>query len=77
MRHLAKLEWMGAAFGMAGSSMLALNMSWSGWAYPLLLVFSSVMLALAVARQRWPYAALFATFTAINMLGIYRWLLAG
>jgi CDP-diglyceride synthetase len=72
---LASLDWVGAIGGALGALLLALNLSWSGWAYPVLLVFTGLMLIVAALRRRWPYAVLFSAFTLINLVGIYRWLL--
>ena len=70
------LKWLGTAFGIAGATVIAANLPISGWGFALFLV-SSVSWTIAGLRMREPsITALNATFTAINLLGIYRWLLA-
>ena len=76
MKPLIVLDWIGAIGGAVGALMLALKVSWSGWAYPVLLIFTGVMLVVALLRRRWPYVTLFVAFTCINVVGIYRWLVA-
>ena len=68
------LEWIGAASGLAGALVLALNLSWSGAGFALFLVSS---LALVVAARRdgsTPRVVLFAGYTAINLIGVLRWM---
>lgn len=73
---LILIEWLGAVGALAGTLVVALNLPWSGWGFVVMLVFSGVLLGAAVAARRWPYAALFVGYEAVNVLGIYRWLLA-
>ncbi len=70
------LEWLGAIGGAAGALLLALNLRQSGWAFPIMTVFTVLLCGVSVALGRWPNAALFAAYTAINLLGVYRWLMA-
>ncbi len=69
------LKWTGTAAGIAGATVIALNLSISGWGFVLFLV-SSVSWTVAGLRMReQSLVALQAAFTAINLLGIYRWLI--
>lgn len=70
------LEWVGAIGAAAGALLLALNLRQSGWAFPIMTVFTVLLFGVSVALARWPNAALFAAYTAINLLGVYRWLMA-
>ena len=70
------LKWLGTATGIAGATVIALNLPISGWGFVLFLV-SSVSWTVAGLRMRErSLAFLQAAFTAINLLGIYRWLIA-
>jgi len=72
---MAALKWLGTAAGIAGATVIALNVSISGWGFVLFLV-SSVSWTVAGLRMREnSLALLHAAFTAINLLGIYRWLI--
>ena len=74
---LSVVEWAGAAGNVAGALMVAVRKVWSGWGFVVMLAFTGLLLAVAVTRSSWPYALLFGAYEAINLLGIYRWLLAG
>lgn len=73
---LSIAEWAGSIGAAAGALILALRGRWSGWGFMVMLAFTGVLLAAAIARPSWPHAALFAAYEAINLLGIYRWLVA-
>ncbi len=69
------LKWKGTATGIAGATIIALNLPISGWGFVLFLV-SSVSWTIAGLRMRENSLALLqAAFTVINLLGIYRWLI--
>lgn len=69
------IEWIGSFGGIAGALILALNRPWSGWGYPVFLVFTGLLLLAAAWRGSGPHMALFGAYTAVNALGVYRWLL--
>ncbi len=70
------LKWTGTATGIAGATLVALNVSISGWGFVLFLA-SSVSWTVAALRMRENSLALLqGAFTVINVLGIYRWLIA-
>lgn len=69
-------EWIAAIGALVGTLIVALNVSWGGWGFVVMLVFSGWLLALAIAARRWPYVALFAGYEAVNLVGVYRWLVA-
>lgn len=74
--RLGAIEWTGSAGGVAGAAIVALNLPWSGWGFAVFLVATGLLLAAAIGRRSWPHVALFAAYTAANVIGIYRWLLA-
>lgn len=73
---LEALKWLGTGFGIAGALTLALNLPLSGWGFVLFLVSSVSWTVAGVRMGDAPLALLHATFMGINLLGIYRWLLA-
>jgi len=68
------LKWLGTALQLTGCVIVALHLSWSGWAYPVMLVGSAIWSAIAIAARDWPLATLSLVFSATNILGIVRWL---
>ncbi len=75
MNGMAALKWLGTATGIAGATVIALNLSFSGWGFVLFLA-SSVSWTVAGLRMREnSLVVLQGAFTAINLLGIYRWLI--
>jgi hypothetical protein len=72
----AAVEWAGSIGGAAGALVLALNVPWGGWAFVIMFAFTGLLLVSAIARRRAPYAVLFLAYEGVNLIGIYRWLLA-
>ena len=73
---LAALKWIGTAAGILGAIIVALNVPFSGWGFVAFLVSSLGWLTAALMMRETSLALLQAAFTAINLLGIYRWLIA-
>ncbi len=69
------IEWAGSLTGVSAAVLLALNISVSGWAYVFYL-FSSILLLIWGLREK-AHGVAFQNlvFIAINILGIYRWLI--
>ncbi len=72
---LAWLKWGGTAAGLAGALVIALNLPFSGWGFALFFVSSTTWLAAAALQRETALAVLSAGYTAVNVLGIYRWLI--
>ena len=69
------LKWIGTTTAASGALWVALNLPSSGWAFVLFTV-SSVCWTTAGWRMREPSLVLLhSLFFAINIVGIYRWLL--
>lgn len=73
---LRALKWLGTTAGIAGAILVALNIPASGWGFALFLVSSVSWGAAGVMMGEASLVTLQAAFTAINILGGYRWLLA-
>lgn len=68
------LKWTGTAAGILGAILVALHIDVSGYGY-LLFLLGSVAWTAAGLRMREPSIwSLNAAFSAINLLGIWRWL---
>lgn len=74
IKRYRRMKWLGTAFQLAGCIILALNVPWSGWAFPLMLYGSLTWLGVAIRTDDDALAGLNLAFTAINALGIWRWL---
>ena len=73
---IAWLKWIGTGAGLAGALVIALNLPFSGWGFVLFFVSSTTWLAAAILQRDTPLAVLSAGYTAVNILGMYRWLIA-
>lgn len=71
---LPRLKWLGTAAGILGALLVALNIPASGWGFVLFLVSSSAWTTAAAIMRDRALAALNLAFTAINLIGIWRWL---
>ena len=73
---LSWLKWIGAGMGIAAALVVALNLPFSGWGFVLFLVSSVSWTVAGVIMRENSLALLNGVFTVINLLGIYRWLIA-
>jgi hypothetical protein len=73
---LSALKWLGTAAGIAGALWIALNLPSSGWGFSLFLLSSMSWGAAALLMGESSLLLLQGVFTVINLLGIWRWLLA-
>ena len=73
---LTFLKWIGTALAIVGALAIALNLPYSGWGFVAFLV-SSVCWSIAGFMMKEPsLIVLQGTFVVINLVGIYRWLIA-
>ena len=76
METLKGLKWTGTATGIAGALWIALNIATSGRGFSLFAI-SATCWTVAGRMMREPSLVLLhGVFLAINLLGIYRWLIA-
>jgi hypothetical protein len=72
---LVALKWFGTISGIAGATLIAANVSASGYGF-VGFFLSSVCWAVAGTMMREPsIMALYFVYIAINLLGLVRWLL--
>jgi hypothetical protein len=75
-KKLSKLlEWSGSLTGISAAILLALNIPISAWAYLFYLLSSILLLLWSLREQAHGLAFQNFVFIAINLLGIYRWLI--
>jgi len=74
MPWLRPVKWIGTAAGVTGAVLVALNVGVTGYGFVLFLVSSLLWSAAGVAQREPSLVVLQGAFTAINVLGIYRWL---
>ncbi len=72
---LRAAKWFGSAAGVAGALIIAMNLGLVVHGFSLLLVGSILWIAAAWVQREASLLVLQATFTVINLLGIYRWTL--
>ncbi|MAU41025.1 MAG: hypothetical protein CMF31_05320 [Kordiimonas sp.] len=70
------LKWLGMITGALGAVWLALNLSTSGWGYTLFAVSSASWLVAGLLMKEHSLTSMNVIYFAINLMGIYRWLLA-
>lgn len=75
-RYNTILEWGGSILAVSGALLLAMNISISPWAFVLYLISSVILFAWGLRRKAYGIAMQNMVFTGINLLGIYRWLIA-
>jgi hypothetical protein len=73
---LSLMKWVGTIFGIAGATLIALNLPISGWGFVLFLISSISWMDAGLIMRESSIVLLNLAFTAINSLGIYRWLIA-
>lgn len=76
MNTLAILKWTGTATGISGALLIAMNIPQSGYGFLLFLVSSLCWFTAAWRMGETSLATLQFVFIAINLLGIWRWLIA-
>ena len=73
-KHLSALKWTATACALIGATLVALNLPISGWGFVLFLGSSLGWLSAALITGDRAQAAMQMGFTAVNVLGIVRWL---
>ena len=75
-RSLLAIKWFGTVTGLVGAAILALNIPISGWGWVLFALSSVSWTAAALMMREWSLAMLQGGFLAVDLVGIWRWLLA-
>lgn len=74
MPWLQPVKWAGTIAGVTGAVLVALNIGVTGYGFVLFLVASLLWGAAGVVQREPSLVVLQGAFTAINVLGIYRWM---
>ena len=69
-----QLKWIGTALQVAGCLLVALKLEASPLGFPIMLVGSAAWFAVGWRTDDRPMLLLNATFMAINLIGVARWL---
>ncbi len=69
--NLAK--WSGTGAGISGAILIALNFGVVAYGFAFFLVSSLIWLVAALVQREPSLAVLQATFTVINVIGLWRW----
>lgn len=72
---LLAIEILAAAFGVAGTLLLAMKAKRAGWGFVAYLVSNSMAMVFFWIQQHWAMFAQQAVFLAISFIGIWVWLL--
>jgi hypothetical protein len=75
-RLLSALKWFGTVTGIVGAAILALNIPISGWGWVLFALSSVCWTAAGLIMREWSLALLQGGFLAVDLVGIWRWLIA-
>ena len=67
-------KWLGTATGIAGAIIIAANVGFVAHGFKMFLVSSILWSAVSWVQREASLFLLQATFTVINVIGIYRWL---
>jgi len=70
---LSALKWIGTAAGVCGATLIALNLGAVGYGFALFLVSSMVWGSIGVVQREPSLIVLQSAFTAINVVGLWRW----
>jgi hypothetical protein len=71
MMNLAK--WFGTGAGISGAVLIALNFGVVAYGFAFFLFSSLIWLVAALVQREPSLAVLQATFTVINVIGLWRW----
>lgn len=68
------LKWFASVTGFIGAMMLALNIDISKYAYLVFLSSSTVWMYAGYIMKEYSLVFVNVGFTAVNLIGVYRWL---
>lgn len=69
------LEWTGAAFGLIGAGLLAMNARFSGYGWIFFLASNVAWISYGLLMSAFGLVVMQIGFTATSLLGAYRWLI--
>lgn len=72
-KRLAVVGWIGSLFGLAGSFLLALNTSFSGYGFVAFLASNCAWLYHGTKTRTWPLVVMQIGFTVTSVIGLRNW----
>lgn len=72
---LRAAKWIGTGAGVSGAMLISLNLGVVGYGFALFLISSLLWTGVGIVQREPSLVVLQGAFTAINVLGIYRWML--
>lgn len=72
-RALCAAKWIGTAAGVGGATLIALNLGMVIYGFTLFLVSSLLWCSVGFAQREPSLVVLQSAFTAINVVGLWRW----
>lgn len=66
-------DWASVALLLTGATLLALNISSTKWAFPILLVSRLWLSTLMFKRKDWPMFVMNVFYVLVDIIGIIRW----
>ena len=73
---LAAVKWFGTVTGLVGAAILALNIPISGWGWVLFALSSVSWTTAGLTMRDWSLALLQGGFLIVDLVGVWRWLIA-
>lgn len=66
-------DWASVVLLLIGATLLALNLSFTKWAFPILLVSRVWLSVLMYKRRDWPLFVMNIFYVVVDIIGIIRW----
>jgi len=75
VRLLEILKWFGTLTGVAGATILALNIAISGWGWVLFALSALAWTIAGMAQRDASLVVLQGAFLVVDLIGVWRWLI--
>lgn len=75
MSPVSVVEWGGAAFGIVGAALVAMNNRYSGFGFVAFLASNACLITFGILTSAFGLVTMQIVFTGTSLVGIWRWLL--
>ena len=75
MSPVSVVEWGGAAFGIVGAALVAMNTRYSGYGFVAFLASNACLITFGILTSAFGLVTMQIVFTGTSLVGIWRWLL--
>lgn len=72
---LTRLKWIGTVLGACGALLIASNIPESGWAFVFFLASSTLWATVGLVMREPSLWSLNMVYMAIDVIGVYRWII--